>query len=239
MTMGEPSSAWKDEATVRHPRIKICGLRTPEAVDAVLRRGGPEVGFVHFARSPRHLSLPDMVALRAYVGDRAAVTVVTVDPDDALLEAIRRDVRPDTIQLHGSETAGRVAEIGRRTGLATMKALSVHDARDIAAVAAYRGIADRLLLDAKAPKGAALPGGNGVAFDWRLLAGLPPGLDYMLSGGLTPDNVGAAIRQAAPPGLDVSSGVESAPGVKDIDRINQFFDAVLAALQPLEGRRAS
>lgn len=224
---------------MRQPRIKICGLRTPEAVDAVLRRGGPELGFIHFPRSPRHLSLPDMVALRAHVGDRAAVTVVTVDPDDALLEAILRDVRPDTIQLHGSETAERVAEIGRRTGLSTMKALSVHDAHDIAGVVAYRGVADRLLLDAKAPKGAALPGGNGVAFDWRLLAGLPTGLDYMLSGGLTPDNVGAAIRQAAPPGLDVSSGVESAPGVKDIDLINHFFDAVLAASQPHEGRRAS
>ena len=232
-------SAWKDEAAVRHPRIKICGLRTTEAVDAVLRRGGPEVGFVHFPRSPRHLPLPEMAALRAYLGDRAAVSIVTVDPDDALLAAIRRDVRPDTIQLHGSETPERVAEIGRRTGLAVMKALSVHDARDIAAVASYRGSADRLLLDAKAPKGAAMPGGNGVTFDWTLLAGLPAGLDYMLSGGLTPDNVGAAIRQAAPPGLDVSSGVESAPGIKDIGLIDQFFDAVLAASQPHEGRRAS
>lgn len=224
---------------MRHPRIKICGLSTPEAVDAVLRRDGPEVGFVHFARSPRHLQLADMAALRAHLNGRAALAIVTVDPDDALLDAIRRDVRPDTIQLHGSETPERVAEIGRRTGLATMKALPVRDAADIAAVSAYRGIADRLLLDAKAPEGAALPGGNGIAFDWRLLAGLPAGLDYMLSGGLAPDNVGVAIREAGPPGLDVSSGVESAPGIKDIGLIDQFFDAVLAASQPLEGRRAS
>ncbi len=217
---------------LRQPHIKICGLTSLEAVEAVLARGGPEIGFVHFAKSPRHLSLDRMAALRAAVGSRAGVAVVTVDPDDDLLDALVATVRPDTIQLHGHETTDRVRDVAARTGLAVMKAVSIRTHDDLAAIPAYSAVADRLLLDAKAPEGADLPGGNGQTFDWSLLSGFSPDTPYMLSGGLTADNVGQALARLHPYGLDVSSGVESSPGVKDIGRIDAFFDAVAAAPQP-------
>jgi phosphoribosylanthranilate isomerase len=205
--------------------IKICGLKTPEAIAAVLARGASHVGFIHFPKSPRHLSVADMAALRPSVR-RAKLVVVTVDADDALIDAIVAEVKPDMLQLHGHESPGRVAEIRERSGLPVIKAISIGSAEDVAGVAAYRDAADLLLLDAKKPKGSALPGGNGVAFDWDLLAALDPGLRYMLSGGLDAGNVDAALRRARPGGIDVSSGVERAPGAKDIGLIHGFFDVL-------------
>ncbi|MCB8837272.1 phosphoribosylanthranilate isomerase [Aurantimonas sp. VKM B-3413] len=206
--------------------IKICGLKTPKAIDAVVSRGATHVGFIHFAKSPRHLDIGPMAGLRDLIGTRAEAVVVTVDPDDALIAQLCDEVRPDWLQLHGRETPERVAEIKERTGLKVMKALPVSEAADLSAVEAYRPAADRILLDSKRPKGSALPGGNGVSFDWTLLARLDPKLSYMLSGGIDADNVAEAVRIARPGGIDISSGVESAPGVKDIVRIHAFFDAL-------------
>ncbi len=145
------------------PHIKICGLKTEGHIDTVLARGCSEVGFVHFERSPRHLSIEDMIRLRAHVGGRALVTVVTVDADDEFLKRLAARVRPDVIQLHGSETAARVAAVQALTGAAVMKAISVSTLEDLAAVARFRPFVDRILLDAKRPKGSALPGGNGCS----------------------------------------------------------------------------
>ena len=211
------------------PHVKICGLSDADTIDAALRAGAHEIGLVHFAKSPRHLSVEAMQVLRTHVGDRARVTIVTVDPDDTLVARLRDEVRPDTIQLHGRETPERVAEIRALSGLAVMKAIGVSSAADLAAIPAYRAVADRILLDARAPKGAELPGGNGVSFDWNLLAVLGPCPDIVLSGGLNPGNVAEAVRTMDPLGIDVSSGVESAPGVKDAARIQALFDAMNAA----------
>ena len=221
------------------PAVKICGLSTPEAVDAAIARGASHVGFVHFAKSPRHLDFEPMAELARHVAGRAETVIVTVDPDDALLDRFVREVKPDWLQLHGRETPERVAEIRERTGLKVMKALPVAESADLAAVAAYRGVADRILLDSRRPKGSNLPGGNGVAFDWTLLTGLDPDLAYVLSGGLDAGNVEAAVAVARPAGIDVSSGVESAPGVKDMARIHAFFDALdraSAAPEPIKAR---
>lgn len=215
---------------MRRPRVKICGLKDPAAIDAALDRGAHEIGLVYFPRSPRHLAIEAMASLREHVGNRAVVTVVSVDADDATLLAIAGRVRPGVLQLHGSEPPARVAAVRRITGLAATKALSVGTAADLGAIALHRETADRLLLDAKRPAGSVLPGGNGVAFDWSLLAAVDPGVPYMLSGGLNPGNVADAVRRVGPFGLDVSSGVESAPGVKDVGLIHRFFDALDAAL---------
>ena len=207
--------------------IKICGLKDVEALDAALARGATHVGFVHFPKSPRHLEIGEMARLRERVGNRAETVVVTVDPDDALARRLANEVRPDWLQLHGSETPERVAELRERTNLRLMKALAVASPEDLAAIDAYR--ADRMLLDAKRPEGSDIPGGNGVSFDWSLLAALDPSCDYMLSGGLDAGNVADAIRRVRPRGIDISSGVESAPGVKDVRLIHRFFDALDAA----------
>ncbi|WP_102959544.1 phosphoribosylanthranilate isomerase [Mangrovicella endophytica] len=209
--------------------VKICGLSGLDAIEAALARGATQIGFVHFPASPRHLSLEAMAALRQAVGARAETVVVTVDPDDALVDAIATTVQPDWLQLHGSETPERVAEVARRSGLKIMKALPVAVAADLSRVPDYAAVADRVLLDAKRPKGAVLPGGNGVAFDWSLLGGLDPSLAYVLSGGLDAANVGVALSRIRPFGIDVSSGVESAPGVKSVDLIHRFFDVIDAA----------
>jgi phosphoribosylanthranilate isomerase len=211
------------------PDIKICGLSTPDTVAAALNGGASAVGFIFFAPSPRNVEPEQAAAMRQAARGRAKAVAVTVDADDAFLDAIVGAMRPDLLQLHGKETPARVAEIKARYGLPAMKAISVREASDLDAVAGYCGVADRLLFDAKPPRNAILPGGNGLSFDWRLLAALDPGLDYMLSGGLNAANVGEAIRLLDPPGLDISSGVESAPGVKDTDLIAEFFAAVRAA----------
>jgi phosphoribosylanthranilate isomerase len=206
--------------------IKICGLSTPDTLAAALAGGASHVGFIFFAPSPRNVAPGEAAILREAARGRAQAVAVSVDADDAFLEAIVATMRPDWLQLHGKETPQRVAEVKTRHGLPVMKALAVREAADLARAHAYRGVADRLLFDAKPPPGASLPGGNGIAFDWSLLDGLDPGLDYMLSGGLDATNVGDALRIANPPGIDVSSGVESAPGVKEPGLIAEFFRAV-------------
>ena len=209
--------------------IKICGLKTDAALAAALAGGATHVGFIFFPKSPRNIAPPEAGRLRNLVGGKTKAVAVTVDADNAFLDTIVAEMRPDMLQLHGSETPERLAELKARYGLPVMKAISVREAADLAAIAPYIGVADRFLFDAKPPKGSELPGGNGVSFDWTILARLDADLDYMLSGGLNAANIGEAIRLANPPGLDISSGVESAPGVKDTALIEQFFKAVRAA----------
>ena len=209
--------------------IKICGLKTEEALAAALAGGASHVGFIFFPKSPRYIAPADAGRLRQAARGRAKAVAVTVDADDATLDAIVAAMSPDMLQLHGEETPERVAAIKARYGLPVMKAFSIREAADLAAIEPYRGIADRFLFDAKPPKGAELPGGNGVPFDWRVLAALGPDIDYMLSGGLNAENIGEALRLVNPAGIDISSGVESAPGVKDAGLIEAFFRAVRAA----------
>lgn len=207
--------------------VKICGLKTAEALAAALDGGASHVGFIFFPKSPRNIAAEEAGRLRRAALGRATAVAVTVDADDALLDGIVAAMAPDMLQLHGKESPVRVAAVKERYRLPVMKALSVSEAADIAAAEAYRGVADKMLFDARPPKGAELPGGNGVPFDWRILDGYRG--DYFLSGGLTPENVSEAIRLLDPPGLDVSSGVESAPGKKDVALIAAFFAAVRAA----------
>lgn len=206
--------------------IKICGLSTPDTLDAALGVGADWVGFVRFPRSPRHVELDTARALSRQAKGRAGRVVLLVDPDDATLHHAFEAMEPDLIQLHGRESPERVAEIRALTGLPVMKALGIASAADLASIAAYAGIADRLLLDAKAPPGASLPGGNGVSFDWDLLAGADLPAGTMLSGGLEPANVAEALARTGLTAVDVSSGVENAPGSKDPARIAAFVAAV-------------
>lgn len=206
-------------------RVKICGLRTPADVAAVAHAGAAYAGFVFFAKSPRNLTLSGarLAALSAPVG--LARVALTVDADDTTLDAIVEAVPLDMLQLHGTESPGRVAEVRSRYGLPVMKALGVADEGDLPAILEYSTVADQLLIDAKPPRGAALPGGNGLAFDWRLLAGRRWLRPWMLAGGLTAGNVAEAMRLTGARQVDVSSGVESAPGVKDPERIAAFVTA--------------
>ncbi|MFC5385883.1 phosphoribosylanthranilate isomerase [Aquamicrobium segne] len=205
---------------------KICGLKTTEALDAAVKGGASHVGFIFFPKSPRHVTPQEAAKLRAHSGGKAKAVAVTVDADDMVLDAIVKTMQPDMLQLHGTESPERVAEVKRRYRLPVMKAFAIHDQADLARIAPYRGIADRFLFDAKAPAGSRLPGGNGVRFDWNLLAGLDAGIDYMLSGGLNAANIGDALRLVKPSAIDISSGVESAPGVKDTRLIEEFFKVV-------------
>jgi phosphoribosylanthranilate isomerase len=206
--------------------IKICGLKTDVALDAALAGGASHVGFIFFPKSPRNIEPAEAERLRAAARGKAKAVAVTVDADDAFLDAIVSIMAPDMLQLHGSETPERVAAIKARYGLPVVKAFSVREAADLKAIEPYRGIADRFLFDARPPKGSELPGGNGVSFDWSLLAAIPAGTAYFLSGGLNAQNIGEALRVANPPAIDISSGVESAPGVKDPALIQSFFRAV-------------
>lgn len=207
--------------------IKICGLKTEEAVRAAIAGGASHVGFIFFARSPRNVDVATAARLAAIASAAGVAPVaVTVDADDAFLDEIVSVMKPAMLQLHGRENPARVADIKERYGLPVMKAIAVSEVADIDRIAPYRGIADRFLFDAKPPKGSELPGGNAVSFDWSILKQLPPGIDWMLSGGIDAGNVGDAIAVANPPGLDLSSGVESAPGVKDAGLIAAFFDTV-------------
>lgn len=205
--------------------IKICGLKTENAMRAALDGGASYVGFIFFPKSPRYIEPELARRLRDQARNRAKAVAVTVDADDVFLDRIMRGMDPDIMQLHGSETPARVAEIKRRFGLPIIKALSISTTEDIAGVRPYLGAVDRFLLDAKPPKGSDLPGGNGVSFDWSLLRDAGGDLNYFLAGGLNANNVGDAIRIANPPALDISSGVESAPGVKDVGLIDGFFRA--------------
>jgi len=209
------------------PDIKICGLKTPEAVDRAVERGATHIGFIFFAKSPRNIE-PDIAGMLAdRVRGRTKIVAVTVDADD--LDEIIALLRPDILQFHGHESPERLLTVKAMTGLPIMKAFSIREADDLKRIEPYIGIADRFLFDAKPPVGSDLPGGNGVTFDWQLLRSLDESVNYMLSGGLTKDNIADALRQTGACGIDVSSGVESAPGVKDLQMMDEFFAAVAEA----------
>ena len=208
--------------------IKICGINTEAILDAAIEAGTDMVGFMHFPRSPRHLELDDIGELISLARGRTESCVVLVNPDNTLVAQVAA-LGPDWIQLHGPETPHRVEAIRDEAGIAILKACPIGTAEDVAHVAAYAECADRILLDAKPPKGADRPGGLGDTFDWALLKALDPSLGFMLSGGLTPDTVAAAIKAVRPMGVDVSSGVEKAPGVKDAGLIRAFIEKARAA----------
>ncbi len=208
--------------------VKICGLGRAAEVDACVQAGARYVGFVFFPKSPRHLELPQAAELAAHVPVGLCKVALTVDADDAMLDALTTVVPLDMLQLHGRESPARVAEVKARYGLPVMKALGVADRDDLARIDAFAGVADQLLIDAKPPGGADLPGGNGLAFDWMLLAGRVWRTPWMLAGGLTPLNVAEAIRRTGARQVDVSSGVESAPGVKDPQLIAELVRAATA-----------
>ena len=203
--------------------VKICGIDTTAAIKAAADGGARYLGFVFFARSPRHLTLDAAATLAAAVPIGIAKVALSVNADDATLDEIVDKVPLDMLQLHGAETPDRVAEVRARYGLPVMKAIGIANEADLPAIADYAQVADQILVDAKPPKNGALPGGNGITFDWRLVQGRRWAVPWMLSGGLTPDNVAEAIRLTGANQLDLSSGVESAPGVKDPGLIQQFL----------------
>ncbi|MBZ9656940.1 phosphoribosylanthranilate isomerase [Phyllobacterium lublinensis] len=209
--------------------IKICGVKTDDAIAAALDGGASHIGFIFFPRSPRYVEPVEAGRLRQAISGRAKAVAVTVNADNAFLDRIVAAMSPDMLQLHGDESASRLQEIKARYGLPVIKALSVREHNDLDQISPYLGIADRLLFDAKPPKGSELPGGNGVSFDWQVLSGLDASIDYMLSGGLNAGNIGEALKATVPGGIDISSGVETAPGIKDVGLIEEFFRAVRAA----------
>jgi phosphoribosylanthranilate isomerase len=209
-------------------RVKICGLRDVAAVQAAVDAGAAYVGLVFFPKSPRNVTIAEAATLALAVPPGVAKVALVVDADDALLDDITANVPIDILQLHGHETPERVAEIRARYGLPVMKAVGVADESDLAALDSYARVADQILVDAKPPKDADLPGGNGLSFDWRLIAGRRWPVPWMLAGGLTPDTVGEAIALTGAAQVDVSSGVESAPGVKDPALISAFCAAAQA-----------
>ncbi len=205
--------------------IKICGLSNTETLDAALDAGADMVGFVFFAKSPRNISLETARALGGHIAARAKKVALTVDADDAALDAIVTALAPDLLQLHGRESVERVAAIRARLGVPLMKAISIGAPDDLARIAPYEAVADWLLFDAPPPAGADMPGGNAAAFDWRLLRDLSCRRPWLLAGGLDPANVACALRETGAPGVDVSSGVESSPGIKDAGKIAAFIAA--------------
>lgn len=209
-------------------RVKICGLRDAAHLRAAAEAGAAYIGLVFFPKSPRHVSIDAARALALEAPFGMAKVALMVNPTDAELDAVLAEVPLDMIQLHGGETPERVAEVRARAGLPVMKAVGVAEAADLARLPAYEAVADQILVDAKAPKGADLPGGNGLSFDWRLIAGREWAKPWMLAGGLTPDNVAEAIRLTGAAQVDVSSGVETAPGVKDAALIRAFIAAAKA-----------
>ena len=206
-------------------RVKICGLTRPPDLSAALEAGANYVGLVFFPKSPRHLSLDVAASLAVAVPPGVAKVALVVDADDAALDALLARVPIDILQLHGHESPARVAEIRARTGLPVMKAVGVADAGDLPTLDAHAQVADMLLIDAKPPRGADLPGGNGLAFDWRLIARRRWPVPWMLAGGLRPGNVAEAIRLTGAQQVDVSSGVENAPGQKDALKMAAFVRA--------------
>ena len=213
-------------------RSKICGLTTRASLDAAVAAGAAYLGFVFFEKSPRNVSIEQARELALAVPDGLCKVALTVNASDAELDAILAAVPIDMLQLHGTETPARVAEVKARYGLPVMKAVGVADADDLPALSDYAKVADQLLVDAKPPKNAALPGGNGLAFDWRLIAGRRWPVPWMLAGGLTPENVAQAIQMTGAQQVDVSSGVESAPGVKENTKIAAFCAATARQSEP-------
>ena len=205
--------------------VKICGLSTRETLDVALGAGADMVGFVFFPPSPRHLSLEVARELGKQAKGRAVKVALTVDADDAMLGNIVETLQPDILQLHGSETIARLRDIKQRFGLPVMKAIAVETAADLKSLPGYAAVADRILFDAHAPEGATRPGGLGAVFDWHVLENLDLKLPFMVSGGLNADNVAEAVRVTRACGVDVSSGVERSPGVKDPEMIRDFIRA--------------
>jgi len=215
-------------------KVKICGVRTPVIVETAAEAGADYIGLVIFPNSPRYVEVEEARVLGAVAKGRVGTAVVLVDPDDALIDEVVARVRPDLLQLHGNETPERVAAIKARSGLPIMKAVAVAGPADVAEAKNYDTSADYILFDAKASSGAALPGGNGAAFDWLALQGFAA--PFALSGGLTPDTVGEAITLTGASLVDVSSGVERAPGDKDAELVRKF---VLAAKSATSQARAT
>jgi phosphoribosylanthranilate isomerase len=209
--------------------VKICGLNTAESLEVALEAGADLVGFVFFPPSPRHLDGTTARALGSMVGGRARKVALTVDPDDVLLATVIEVLQPDMLQLHGSEPPERVAAVKTHFGLPVMKAIHVETSADLLMVPAYAEVADHLLFDARPPQDATRPGGLGNPFDWKLLQSLEPGVPFLLSGGLDAGNVAEALKITDASGVDVSSGVERAPGQKDPDKIRVFIRAVREA----------
>ncbi|SFL39637.1 phosphoribosylanthranilate isomerase [Shimia aestuarii] len=214
-------------------RVKICGLREPEHVAAAAEAGAAYVGFVFFEKSPRHIGVAAARDLALEVPVGVAKVALTVNADDAFLDQLVDAVPLDMLQLHGGESPERVAEIRARFGLPVMKAVGIAGPEDVAQIDAYGAVADQLLIDAKPPKGADLPGGNGLAFDWRLVNRKYWPCPWMLAGGLTAANVAEAVRMTGARQVDVSSGVESAPGVKDAGLIRDFVKAAQGQAVPV------
>lgn len=208
-------------------RIKMCGLRTADDIVAASRAGAAYVGFVFFEKSPRNVTLQEAAALAVDVPLGIMKVALVVNPDDTFLDQLMAEVPIDMIQLHGAETPERVAEVRARTGLPVMKAIGIAGPDDLAKIDAYSAVADQLLIDAKPPADGVLPGGNGLTFDWRLLADRKYWTKpWMLAGGLTPENVGEAVRLTGARQVDLSSALESEPGVKDPQKIAAFGAAV-------------
>ncbi len=210
-------------------QTKICGLSTPETVRAALDGQAAYLGFMFFGPSKRNVALDLAGRLAEPARNRARIVAVTVDPDDALLDAIKAALAPDFIQLHGRETPERVEAVRRRTGAGVIKALSIAEARELDQIRPFEAVADHLMLDAKAPPGSATPGGTGAKFDWSLTAGRKFARPWLLAGGLDPWNVREAVQLSGAPIVDVSSGVERGPGLKDPSLISAFLDAVRRA----------
>ena len=208
--------------------VKICGLSTRETLDVALQAGADMVGFVFFPPSPRHISLETARELGKQAKGRAVKVALTVDADDATLANIVEALQPDILQLHGKETVARLRDIKQKFGLPVMKVLAVETASDLAALPGYAVVADSILFDARAPQGATRPGGLGAVFDWHVLENLELKLPFMVSGGLHSGNVAEALRVSGAGGVDVSSGVESAPGIKDPEMIRNFVRAARA-----------
>lgn len=207
--------------------VKICGLSTPETLDAALLAGADMVGFVFFPPSPRHVSL-DVAEKLGQQAKKSVKVALSVDADDALLANSIEALRPQILQLHGKESVARIRDIKTKFGLPVMKAIAVETAADLATLPGYAAVCDRILFDAKAPKDATRPGGLGAPFDWHLLEGLDLKLPFMVSGGLNAENVAEAVWITRAGGVDISSGVESAPGIKDPDMIRNFIRAARA-----------
>jgi phosphoribosylanthranilate isomerase len=208
--------------------VKICGLSTPETLDVALQAGADMVGFVFFSASPRHISLETARELGRHAEGRAVKVALTVDADDATLANVVETLRPDILQLHGTESVARLRDIKQTFGLPVMKAIPVESSEDLATLPGYATVADRILFDARAPQSATRPGGLGAAFDWHLLEKLDLKLPFMVSGGLNAGNVADAVRITRAGGVDVSSGAERAPGVKDPELIQAFIRAARA-----------
>jgi len=206
-------------------KVKICGLKTEAALEAALAGGADFVGLVFFAPSPRSIDPAAATALAAKARGRARIVALLVDPEDALIDAVVKAVAPDMLQLHGDESPERARDIGRRWNLPVIKAIKVATVADARLALNYRAMADFILFDARPPEGADRPGGHGAAFDWSILTGVKEHVPFILSGGLTPDNVADAIRATRATIVDVSSGVESSPGEKDPALIQRFIQA--------------